>query len=116
MKPELLTDEVIINTWTIMYLPPTGGQYNGKLTVTNQRLIYDAQFDISAQGIVNELFYVRQGEKVWLSIPKVKITRTELIKSFFAKKVLVTTDNGETHVFNYGMLNVTLVYDAILKK
>ena len=36
--------ETIIDTWTLIYIPPGGGKYNGKLTVTNKRLLYDAIF------------------------------------------------------------------------
>jgi len=116
MKPVLAENEKIINTWTIMYLPPSGGRFNGKLFVTNLNLFYDAQFDVSAQGILNELMFVQNGNKTWLRIPKARITKTEMKKSFFAKQVLVTLDNGEIHCFNYGMLNVKPVYEAIAGK
>ena len=53
MKIELQPGEQKINTWTLLYNGPKGHKYNGKLTVTNQRLIYDAQFDVSASGIID---------------------------------------------------------------
>lgn len=33
----LENDEQIIDTFTILYIPPGGGKYNGKLTITNKR-------------------------------------------------------------------------------
>jgi hypothetical protein len=116
MKPALAENENIINTWTIMYQPPSGGRFNGKLFVTNLNLFYDAQFDVSAQGILNELMFVQNGNKTWLRITKERIVKTEMKKSFFSKQVLITLDNGEVHTFNYGMLNVNPVYEAIAGK
>ena len=42
MNITLQPGETKIDTWTLLYLPPNGGKYNGKLTITNQRLLYDA--------------------------------------------------------------------------
>ena len=40
MNITLLPGEQKIDTWTILYQPPKGGKFNGKLLVTNQRLLY----------------------------------------------------------------------------
>ena len=53
MKITLQPGETAIDTWSIFYLPPNGGKYNGKLTVTNQRLLYDAMFDVSFKFLVS---------------------------------------------------------------
>lgn len=113
MKPELQAGESILNTWTLLYRTPKGDQYNGRLTVTNQRLIYDAKFDVSAAGIVEEALFYKQGSEAYIIIPKNRIRTIEPQKSFFAKKVILTLDNGEQHVFNYGMLNIDPVISAI---
>ncbi len=113
MKLELGQGESIINSWTLVYTPPTGGVYNGKLTVTNKRLIYDAKFDVSAQGIVDEVLYVKSGSEAYIVIPKEKIKSVEAKKSFFSKKAILTLDNGQQHVFSYGMLNIDPVVNAI---
>lgn len=113
MKLELLPDEKKIDTWTILYNSPKGDKYNGKLTVTNQRLIYDAQFDVSAKGIVEEAFFIKFGSEAYIVIPKDRIKTVEPQKSFFAKKVILTLDNNERHTFNYGMLNIDPVIKAI---
>ena len=53
MKITLQPGETAIDTWSLFYFPPNGGKYNGKLTVTNQRLLYDAMFDISLRGLMS---------------------------------------------------------------
>jgi len=113
MKIDLLNGEQIIDTWTVMYSPPSGGKYNGKLTVTNKRLIYDAQLDISWKAISEENMTLSQGNAKFLAIPKELIKSVEADKSFFAKKTVVTLKSGEKHVFNYGMLNIDPVVAAI---
>lgn len=113
MKVELLPNEQKINTWTILYTSPKGDKYNGKLLITNLRLIYDAQFDVSAKGIVEESLFVKWGSEAFIVIPKSRIQSVEPQKSFFAKKAVVTLDNGEVHLFNYGMLNIDPVVSAI---
>ena len=113
MKLELQPDEKKIDIWTILYLTPKGDKYNGKLTVTNQRLIYDAQFDVSASGIIEESLFIKFGSEAYIVIPKSRIKSLEAEKSFFAKKAIITLDNNERHVFNYGMLNIDPVIKAI---
>jgi len=112
---ELLTDENIIDTWTLIYSPPKGGKFNGKLTVTNKRIIYDAQFDMSAKAIIEESFMVKMGPGHVMAIPKAMIKQVDADKSFFAKKAVITLTTGEKHVFNYGMMNIDPVIDAIRK-
>ncbi len=113
MKLTLESGEQRIDTWTILYNSPKGDKYNGKLTVTNQRLIYDAQFDVSASGIIEESLFMKFGSEAYIVIPKSRIKSVEAEKSFFAKKAVITLDNGEKHVFNYGMLNIDPVIKAI---
>lgn len=110
---ELEEGEKVLNTWTLLYTPPKGGKYNGKLVVTNRRLLYDAQFDVSAFGIVDELLWFKKGSEAYISIPKNRIKQVVSEKSFFAKKVILTLDDESKHTFNYGMLNIDPVVKAI---
>jgi hypothetical protein len=113
MKIEMLPDEKVIDTWTILYETPKGDKYNGKLTVTNHRLLYDAKFDVSTKGMVEEALFVKWGSEDFVVIPKERIKEIEVSKGFFAKKVILTLDNNSKHTFNYGMLNVDQVANAI---
>lgn len=110
---EMLTDEKIIDTWTILYETPKGNKYNGKLTVTNHRLLYDAKFDVSAKGMLEEALFVKWGSEDFVVIPKLRIREIEVLKGFFAKKIVLTLDNNTKHTFNYGMLNIDSVANAI---
>ncbi|MCA9674229.1 MAG: hypothetical protein KC464_04225 [Myxococcales bacterium] len=108
---ELQPGEAELGTWTLNYVPPAGGRYLGKLAVTNQRLLFDAQFDTSLTGVLGELF-ITSGSHGYLSIPKAKIEHTEVKRGFFKKKVIVTVA-GKDHVFDYGMLSVAKLASAI---
>ena len=112
----LLADESIIDTWTILYIPPGGGKYNGKLSVTNKRLLYDAKYDVSAKGLLAEAMFMKWGSEGYLTIEKADITDVQTEKSFLSKKVIVTLKDGSKHIFNYGALNVDKVAEAIKSK
>ncbi|HMG66541.1 MAG TPA: hypothetical protein VK588_02610 [Chitinophagaceae bacterium] len=116
MKIDLQPDEKKIDTWTIMYIPPGGGKYNGKLTVTNKRLLYDAKYDVSAKGLLSEALFIKWGSEGFLEISKGDIKAVEVEKSFLAKKVILTLIDGSKHVFNYGALNTDKLAEAIKAK
>ena len=70
MKIELQPDETKIDTWSILYIPPGRGKYNGKLTITNKRLLYDAKYDVSAKGLLSEAMFIKWGSEGYLEINK----------------------------------------------
>ena len=113
MKIELQPNETKIDTWTILYTPPNGGKYNGKLTITNKRLLYDAKFDVSAKGLLSEALFIKWGSEGYLEINKADIKDVQVEKSFLAKKAIVTLTDESKHTFNYGALNVDKVAEAI---
>lgn len=116
MKIDMLPNEKVIDTWTILYETPNGGKYNGKLTITNKNLLYDAKFDVSSKGLIEEALFVKWGSEDFVVIPKERITDVEVSKNFFQKKITLTLDNGSKHTFNYGMLNIDPVSKAILQR
>jgi len=113
MKIELQPNETKIDTWTILYIPPNGGKYNGKLTITNRRLLYDAKFDESAKGLLSETLLAKWGSSGYLEIDKADIKDVRVEKSYLAKKAIVTMNDNSEHIFNYGALNVDKVAEAI---
>lgn len=113
MKIELQPGESVIDTWSILYIPPGGGKYNGKLTVTNKRLLYDAKFDVSAKGLLSEALFAKWGSEGYLEISKSEISNVDTEKSFLAKKVILTLSDGSKHIFNYGALNIDKLVEAI---
>ncbi len=109
----LLDGEKLIDKWTILYKPHGGGTYNGKLYVTDKRLLYDAQFDASVKGVLNEALFYQFGSQMFVAIPKDEITSVDVKSSFLKKQIILTLKNGETHIFDYGMLSVKKVAEAI---
>lgn len=114
MKIELQPNEIKIDTWAILYIPPNGGKYNGKLTITNKRLLYDARFDVSAKGLLSEALFTKWGSEGYLEISKADIKDVQVEKNFLAKKAIVTLTDNSKHTFNYGALNVDKVAEAIM--
>jgi hypothetical protein len=111
---QLQPKETEFGKWTLNYLPPGGGRYTGPLVVTSQRLIFDAHFDTSVGGALRELIIV-SGTHGVVSIPKSRIKGVEVAKSLMKKQVKVTLDNSDVHTFDYGMLSVDKIAEAIKK-
>ena len=116
MNITLQPGETKIDTWTILYVPPKGGKFNGKLTVTSKRLLYDAKFDVSAKGILEEFVFVKWGSEGYLEINKEDIQNVEVKKSFLSKKCIITLKDGSIHTFDYGALNIDKCVAAIVSK
>jgi hypothetical protein len=108
MKINLQPGEGIIDTWTLFYVPPQGGKYNGKLTITNRRLLYEAKLDASLIGVLGH-----RAAEGGLQIDKDDISNVEVKKSLFSKKAIVTLTDGSQHVFDYGAMNIDKCADAI---
>lgn len=108
MSLDLLPDEQVIDTWTLFYRPPDGAKYNGKLTVTNKRLLYDAKFDASLIGVLGH-----RAAEGGLEISKDEIRDVEVQKSFFSKKAIVTLTDGSQHIFDYGAMSIDKCAEAI---
>ena len=113
MKITLQTDEVEIGTWTLLYVPPGGGKYNGKVTVTNRRLLYDAKFDVSVKGMLAEALTVKWGSEGYLEIDKSCIQSVEVQKKLLSKRCILTLTDGSKHTFDYGAMNIDKTVAAI---
>lgn len=109
---KMQNSEEALGNWTLNYNPPDGGRYTGKLVVTNQRVLFDATFDTSLSGTLGELF-VTEGSHGYLSIPKDAIKGVAVKSSFFKKKVILNIGEGEQHTFDYGMMSVKKIAEAI---
>ena len=93
--------EAPIDTWTLFYVPPEGGKYNGKLTVTNQRLLYRATDDASFAGVLHN-----RAARGFLEIGKDEIAGLEVSRKLFSKKAILTLADGSVHTFDYGAMNI----------
>lgn len=113
MDITLNPDETELGTWTLFYLPPNGGKYNGKLVVTTQRLLYDAKFDASFKGMVSEAIFIKWGSEGFFEIPKSAIARVDVEKKMLSKKCILTLSDGSRHTFDYGALNIDKLVAAV---
>ena len=116
LKFPLSPDEKAIDTWTILYIPPGGGKYNGKLTITNKRLLYDVRFDVSAKELLPEALFMKWRSEGYLEINKKDIKEVKTDKTLLNEKAILTLTNGSKHIFNYGALNIDKVVAAINEK
>ena len=107
MKIELQPAEATIDTWSIYYISPNGKSAAGKLTVTNQRLLFLPQHDDDSFSLS---LYNRKGLLVF---EKSGIRGVTAQKSFLSKKVLITMSDDSTHTFNYGVMNIDKLVAAI---
>jgi hypothetical protein len=113
MEAILQPGEVYLDTWSLFYLPPGGGKYNGKLIVTNHRLLYDAMFDATFKGMVAGALTVRWGSEGYLEIDKKHIQSVEVQKKLLSKKCVLTLTDGSKHTFDYGAMNIDKTVAAI---
>lgn len=113
MEFTFMEDEAILGEWTLNYLPPAGGRYTGKLVVTDKRLLFDAKFDTSLSGIIEETMFIKHGSEAYISIPKDNIKDVEIVKKGIQKNVVVTLESGTEHTFNYGIMKVDKIAEAI---
>lgn len=124
--------ETLINTWTLNCLPLAGeaGKFLGKLHVTNKNLYFDAQFDTSLSGSLKSILtsgaaalghpllvsteIIESWEnKGFIEIPKKDIKNIESKSSFFKKTVTVTLSDDSKYIFDYGMMGIKKLEEAI---
>ncbi|WP_300597683.1 hypothetical protein [Niabella sp.] len=107
MKLELQPNETTIDTWAINYVGPNSKTATGKLTITNQRLLFLPQHGADSLSLS---VYNRQGLIV---LDKSCIRNVAAQKSFLSKKVLITMSDDSVHTFNYGVMNIDKLVAAI---
>lgn len=110
MKPALAPNETAIDTWSINYAGSDGKAGIGKLTVTNQRLLFLPQHGADSFSLS---IYNRNGLIV---LDKSDIKNVSAQKSLLAKKVIITMADDSVHVFNYGMMNIDKILAAVQAK
>jgi hypothetical protein len=123
-------NESLIGTWTLNCIPFKGTKLLGKLHVTDKSLYFDAQFDSSLSGLISDVVtsaVAASGhallvapeianqwkEKGYLQISKEAITKVSSKSSFFKKTATITIKDDSEVVFDYGMLSVKKLVEAI---
>lgn len=131
MKNEIEANgENVIGTWTINCIPFGGGRLLGKLHVTDKSLYYEAQYDVSFEGITEQIatsavaaaghallvspeICNQWKDKGYLKIPKADIADIIEKSSFFKKKLTLKLKDDQEIIFDYGMLSVKKLRQAI---
>ena len=81
---------------------------NGKLTVTNRRLLYRATDDASLTGVLNN-----RAARGFLEIGKDEIVGLEVQRKLFSKRAILTLADDSVHTFDYGAMNIDKCVAAI---
>lgn len=122
--------EKLLGSWTINCIPFGSTRTLGKLYVTDKNLYYEAQYDMSLEGIVEQVAVsavtasghalLVSGEicKQWkdkgfMQIAKNDISEVQMSSSFFKKKLTLILCDGQSVFFDYGMLSVKKLKSAI---
>jgi hypothetical protein len=121
-------DMAEIGSWTVNYLPSDGGRITGKLTLTDDTLTFEALYDSSNATILKGLAGTfgslaatgghiavihNEGADLTLRIPRSSISGAVAKRKRLMNEVHVTTVDGATFVFGYGMLSVKNVVAAL---
>jgi hypothetical protein len=104
VKTELNPDEEVVDTWTMNLRPGVGGMFAGKLHVTNQRVVFEPQYNMS--GFQQVMYGPKGGGYPALVIDYADVKELLVKRSFLSKRVVFQMESGESHVFDYGMLSV----------
>ncbi len=114
-------------TWTINYLPEDG-RLTGKLHVLDDEIAFEALYDSSFKTIAKNiglaagalaasgghLAYLRDnGENAEVVIPTGSIAQARAAKKGMMKRVVIELTDRSEHTFEYGLLSVKKLVDAI---
>jgi hypothetical protein len=83
-------------SWTVNYIPEGRGRVLGTLTVDASGVNFDT--GDPAEEIV---------------LPREQISRAEAARKRLMKRVVITTTDGRSLTFEYGLLSVARIVDAI---
>lgn len=109
-------NEKELGRWTTNLIPHGGGRYTGQLVLTNQRMVFHAQFNTSLAGVIGDLFFHSSDAGTFITIPKEDIVAVEPVISLLNKRLILNTSNDQTYVIDNGMLPVQGILDAFKKQ
>lgn len=108
-------NEFVINSWKINYSNQNGAKLKGILTVTNKRLLFDAPFNDTSKKTLDQSLLFHWDKKDYIIIAKHRIKEISVAHKFFMYRVIIILDNDSKHTFNYSVLNINPVIEAIKK-
>jgi hypothetical protein len=117
-----------LGSWTINYLPGDKQRFTGTLEVREDGLYFETLYESCNRTIVKAIFldvttFAAAGghtvyrysndDKAIVDLPVDDITSVAAAKKGMMKRVVVTMNNGEEFVFDYGMLSVKNLVSTI---
>ena len=117
-----------LGEWAVNYLPEEGGRYTGKLAVTDEMVTFVSLYELSNRTVVKAIFLdvssfaAAGGHTVYryssddearVELPTAEISHVEATKKWLLKQAVVTMNDGQVFVFDYGMLNPKKIVAAI---
>jgi hypothetical protein len=117
-----------LGDWTINYLPDEGGRYTGTLTVTDEKVEFVSLYESSNRTIVKAIFldvgtFAAAGghtvyrysndEEARVDLPVGDIAGVEARKKRMMNRVAITMKDGQEFLFEYGLLSVKNLVEAI---
>ena len=116
-KVELQPGETIQHEQILLYVPESGHKLNGKLTVTNLRILYEAKYDASLVGTLKSTMVFTWGNDYgMLEIPKSMVASVAVEKKLLSKRAIVTLTDGTKHTFDAGALGIDKAAEMIQAK
>ena len=109
------------DSWTINYIPAEGGRFTGTLEVDEESVRFETLYESSNRTIVKAIFldvstFAAAGghtvyrysndDKAIVDLPVEDIAAVEAAMKGMMKRAVVTMNDGEKFVFDYGMLSV----------
>ena len=114
--------------WIINYIPEEGGRYTGKLNISNEKLHFVSLFESSNRTIVKAIFLdvvsftAASGHTVYrysnnkeaiVELPVGEIADVKATKKGIMKRTVVTMKDGQSFIFDYGLLSVRKLVETI---
>jgi hypothetical protein len=97
---ELQPGELKIDSGQASYQSPGGKRFNGKMIVTNKRILCDAVFDLAAKGQMPDPMFIRWGSRGYLEMDRQQIHTVVIKKRMVGNEIEVTMKDGSKHLFS----------------
>lgn len=108
--------EKIFDSWEVELISIDGKKHKGKLTVTEQRIIFDF-INVPAHRVGDDhLDRVQIGEDEYIIINRSQITTLIIAKCFFERRITFRLKNENEYVFDCGMRNMDPISKAVSLK
>jgi len=112
--------------WTLNYRPDNGGRVLGEFSVTDEEVRFRALYDASLLGYffvdrsvdktasAGDLAQLSEdGSEIEIILPKALIAKAEAAKKGMTKRVVISLKDGRKFIFDYGLLSVKKIVEAI---